>query len=173
MYKKILVAVDKSTISQAAFQQALELAKALTAKLYIIHVISPLKHEYQDVYSLSFSAYIEALDEATRERWETIEQESQELLTSLTQQANHLEVSNESTQLIGEPEETICRFIKEQKIDLIVVGSHGKKGFSELFLGSVSNYIAHHAACSVLIVHQPKDKQTKIQPRKKQISHNA
>ncbi|MGF1516635.1 MAG: universal stress protein, partial [Nodosilinea sp.] len=50
------------------------------------------------------------------------------------------------------PGRVICTLAKTWAADLIVVGSHRRKGLSELFLGSVSNYVMHHAPCSVLVV---------------------
>jgi nucleotide-binding universal stress UspA family protein len=52
----------------------------------------------------------------------------------------------------GRAEETILRFAREQGSDLIVMGSRGLGGFKRLLLGSVSNHVAHHAPCPVLIV---------------------
>ncbi|MGP1384853.1 MAG: universal stress protein [Thainema sp.] len=39
--------------------------------------------------------------------------------------------------------------------DLIMMGSHGRKGLNEMLLGSASNYVVHHATCSVMVVHEP------------------
>ena len=48
----------------------------------------------------------------------------------------------------------ICQRAKVWQADLIIVGSHGRTGLSELFLGSVSNYVMHHAPCSVMVIHR-------------------
>ena len=47
-----------------------------------------------------------------------------------------------------------------QKADSLVVGSHGRNGLSEFFLGSVSNYVCHHVTCAVLLVHQSEPSET-------------
>lgn len=57
-------------------------------------------------------------------------------------------------QVVGSPGRSICQAAKAWEADLIVVGSHQRKGLSEMILGSVSNYVLHHAPCSVLVVHQ-------------------
>jgi nucleotide-binding universal stress UspA family protein len=46
----------------------------------------------------------------------------------------------------------ICQVAKDWGAELIMVGRRGNSGLSELILGSVSNYVVHHAHCSVLIV---------------------
>ncbi|MEM7592653.1 MAG: universal stress protein, partial [Cyanobacteria bacterium P01_A01_bin.83] len=54
----------------------------------------------------------------------------------------------------GQPAQQICESAKEWQADLIVIGSHGRKGLNELIVGSVSNYVSHHVPCAVLLVHQ-------------------
>ena len=51
---------------------------------------------------------------------------------------------------LGDPVTTVCEV--GQSYDLIVVGSHGRKGFDRFLLGSVSHGIVHRAGCSVLVV---------------------
>ncbi|MEL6786783.1 MAG: universal stress protein, partial [Cyanobacteria bacterium J06607_15] len=52
------------------------------------------------------------------------------------------------------PGRTICDRAQTWSVDLILVGSRGLTGAKEVMLGSVSNYVTHHAPCSVLIVRQ-------------------
>ena len=54
--------------------------------------------------------------------------------------------------MTGNPGRSICELASTWEADLILVGSRGLKGLKEMFLGSVSNYVTHHAPCSVLIV---------------------
>jgi nucleotide-binding universal stress UspA family protein len=53
---------------------------------------------------------------------------------------------------VGESREEICTAAKEWNADVVVIGRRGLRGFSEMLLGSVSNYIVHHAPCSVMVV---------------------
>jgi nucleotide-binding universal stress UspA family protein len=66
-------------------------------------------------------------------------------------------VKGEYRQIYGHAAKTICKVAREENIDLIVIGRRGRSGLGELFLGSVSNYVLHHAPCSVLIVQHPQD----------------
>ncbi|MGL5832152.1 MAG: universal stress protein, partial [Waterburya sp.] len=75
-----------------------------------------------------------------------------DFLQGKAQEAQAKGVNTEFIQLTGNPGRVICEFASTWSADLILVGSRGLKGLKEMFLGSVSNYITHHAPCSVLIV---------------------
>ncbi len=160
-YNQIVVAVDESEPSRKAFAQALAIAKAFQAKLNLIHVISSLQEEFQDLSSLTLGGgyYPAVTEESLQERWQNLEESGRELLRSLSETATANGVSTEFTQTIGQAEQKICQFAKSLNADLIVIGSHGRTGLSELFLGSVSNYVSHHVPCAVLIVHQAEEEQ--------------
>jgi nucleotide-binding universal stress UspA family protein len=53
---------------------------------------------------------------------------------------------------MGDPGQTICKVAETWGADLILMGRNRKSGISEMFLGSTSNYVLHHAPCSVLAV---------------------
>ncbi|XP_068663424.1 universal stress protein A-like protein [Aristolochia californica] len=58
----------------------------------------------------------------------------------------------------GDPREELCEAVIRHKAEILVVGSHGYGTFKRVVLGSVSDYCAHHAACSVLIVKKEKSR---------------
>lgn len=66
-------------------------------------------------------------------------------------------VKAETVSLNGDPKDMICQAAEERHVDLLVVGSRGLGMFKRAFLGSVSDYCAHHAQCPVLIVKPPKE----------------
>ena len=158
-YKQIVVAVDESLPSKRAFEQALAIAKAFQATLNLIHILAPVPEELSEISPLTMSGsyYPSTIDETLPERWQALEEQGLELLRSRGEIAIDNGVSAKSTQLVGQPEEKICEFAKDVNADLIVIGSHGRTGLSELFLGSVSNYVSHHVPCAVLIVHQSEE----------------
>ncbi|HAC64709.1 MAG TPA: universal stress protein, partial [Cyanothece sp. UBA12306] len=86
---------------------------------------------------------------------EEFEQIGLNTLKSRHEEAIQAGVKAEYQQIAGTPGKSICKVAAEWKADLIVVGHRGLSGLKELLLGSVSNYVLHHAPCSVLIV-QPK-----------------
>ena len=82
--------------------------------------------------------------------WEAAESRGLELLRSLAQEATGVAV--EFTQNIGSPGRVICDVAKDWGASLIVMGRRGRTGLTELFMGSVSSYVIHHAPCSVFVV---------------------
>lgn len=55
----------------------------------------------------------------------------------------------------GDPRFAIADYAAQWKADLVVVGSHGRKGLGRLLIGSVAEYVVRHAHCAVLIVRVP------------------
>lgn len=152
MFNKILVALDEGDTCANLFQQAVTLAQATGAGLMLVSVLepdyngsfaTPAYYGYPLPLGVDNNIWIELYREA--------EAKGLERLRSFTDQATAAGVPTEFTQNIGSPGRAICTLAKTWEADLIVVGSHGRKGLSELFLGSVSNYVMHHAPCSVMV----------------------
>ncbi len=157
MFKKILVALDNSTHRQAVFEKALDLARATGAELMLCHVLSAYEEGSPGIPIRSYQAYYPVLEDSTwrlyQKRWEEFEAQGIAQLRQELETARIAGVNAEFTQNPGEPAVTICSVANSWQANLIVVGSHGRRGISELLLGSVSNYVMHHAECSVLVVH--------------------
>jgi nucleotide-binding universal stress UspA family protein len=156
MFHKILVAMDNSTSSQQVFEEALVLGKATEAQLMLLHVLSHDEEGCPESPYVSGIEYYGVMgDEITKsyhEQWQAYEQRGLEQLRSRADAAKLAGIDAEFTQIIGSPSRIICEMARNWAADLIVMGRRGRHGLSELILGSVSNYVTHHAHCSVLTV---------------------
>jgi nucleotide-binding universal stress UspA family protein len=161
MFHKILVALDNSDLSQKIFTAALNIAQVWDGQLMLLHVLSPEEEGSPKIagafsnlefYPELHSQVREQLIVEYRQQWNEYTDKCVEMLRSLTAEANTAGISAEFTQSYGSPGKTICQLAKNWQADLIVIGRRGRTGLSELFLGSVSNYVLHHAPCSVLTV---------------------
>jgi nucleotide-binding universal stress UspA family protein len=159
-FNKILIAVDRSPASEDVFVKAVELAKCLQAKLVLLSAIAP---DYNVSY-LNPPIYpggetISITESAIKLYLESQEQECKDSLEFLNELAHRAKAANlvvEINQQIGNPARSICDVATTLSVDLIVVGRRGYSGLNELWMSSVSNYVLHHAPCSVLVI-QPLD----------------
>jgi len=156
MIHKILVATTSSESSHYVFDHALMLAKATGAHLGLLHVTDPDEtNEDPPSYLKSLEPYLIG-DESDPccyvGHFETFEPD---LFGALVGKATAEGVSTDCIHCFGDPESAISDFAETWNADLIVMGRRGRRGVTEFFLGSVSNYTLHHAPCSVYIVHTP------------------
>lgn len=161
MFHKILVAIDTSTSSRKVFEEGLALAKAVGANLMLLHVLSPEEEGSPNISLLSSPDYYMGLGMSSeiiamqQKQWEEFVNRGLEMLRALAGEATAAGVRAEFSQNPGSPGRTICEFARNGGFDLIVIGRRGRSGLGELFLGSVSSYVMHHASCSVLTVQYP------------------
>jgi nucleotide-binding universal stress UspA family protein len=159
-FDKILVAVDRAPASEMVFTKALELARFAGAKLVLLSTIAPeygIGYLSPPLYPNSEAAAVtENTVKLYIERQEQERKHNLEFLQGLAARAIQVDVPAEINQQIGDPARSICEVADTLSIDLIVVGRRGYLGLQELLMNSVSNYVLHHAPCSVLVVQQPK-----------------
>jgi universal stress protein A len=142
--RRILHPSDFSAASSAAFKKAIDMARSSRAQLIVVHVISPtLPMPSGDGY-VSPKVY-EDLAASTR-AW------ARKHLDKLLASAKKSGVRAKGFLLDGVPHEQIVRFAKSRRVDLVVVGTHGRSGLAKLFLGSVAGRVVTAASCPVLTV---------------------
>jgi nucleotide-binding universal stress UspA family protein len=160
MFQKILVALDYSDRSQQALDEAIEFAKLTHAKIMLLHVLSATEPDYP--IPLSYPATDIGVDSAFStemmqlyvKQLQEFEQKHLKRLQFLAQEAEFQGVTVTWTQLFGSAGAEICRVAREEKVDLLVMGRRGRTGLTEALMGSVSNYVMHHAPCTVMIVQE-------------------
>lgn len=156
MFKKILVAVSPSNADSSLIQVAIQLAQVSSGGLMLLHVLSPTDKGYPTpVYPGPDSVYPGLHEKAIQvyaQQWEIYERQGLDFLQNLVEEVSAAGVSVEFTQDPGDPGHKICALADTWGADLIILGRRGLTGLKEIFLGSVSNYVLHHAPCSVLTI---------------------
>ncbi|KTC65773.1 universal stress protein [Legionella adelaidensis] len=140
MYKKVLFATDFDEVGISAAHKAKKIADENQAELILVHVVEPIP-----AYAYPGFAGFAEVEVSIREQ---AEKELNALAERLAVDAKHRFLE------FGSTKNEVLRVAKENKVDLIVTGSHGKHGLA-LLLGSTANSILHGAECDVLIVRTP------------------
>lgn len=160
MIDKILVAVH-SQHNKYVFDSAVSLAKTTNATLMLLHILSESEADYPILPTYTYYPIVDDREyDIYQQQIAEYRQRGLDYLQNLTQEAIANGVNAEYTQLSGNPGRMICELADNWSADLILVGSRGLKGLKEIFLGSVSNYVTHHAPCSVLIVRTNADSES-------------
>lgn len=157
-FHQILVAIDQSNLCEAVFSQALNLAELNKARLMLLHCInSEIIGESTITMPLEMGLYSPMVNAAYENQNNIMQQrleESKAMLRRYCETATSRGITTEFDYKIGDPGQYLCQVARNWGADLIVLGRRGHKGLTEVFLGSVSNYVLHHAHCSVLVVQE-------------------
>ncbi|KAE8125273.1 hypothetical protein FH972_020103 [Carpinus fangiana] len=154
---KVMVAIDESDGSFYALKWALdhlfgsmgvapETNPEEVGTVVMVHVQQPFQ---QYVFPAGPGGAVESVRKAQEENAAAI-------LSRALQLSKDKMVKAETLILNGEPKDMICEAAEQMQVDLLVVGSRGLGTIKRAFLGSVSDYCAHHAKCPTLIVKPPK-----------------
>lgn len=143
--ERILCPVDFSEFSTKAFEYAYSLARHYRAKLLLEHVVQPIVAAYP---YFAFPATWTEID------WDLTSSAEQEL-HKLGQRHARNGFQPEFVVHKGVIPDTILTFAGEQKVDLIVMGTHGRQGVDRLTMGSVTEKVLRKARCPVLAVRKP------------------
>lgn len=141
MFKRILVPTDGSRGVEKAVNCATAIALAFDAKVYLLFVAEPpaLLFEYANIAEKSI---IEAMH-----------QEGQRVLERTAAVIRESGVEEVETVLkTGTPAKAILDFVDEAKIDLIVMGTHGRRGLDRVLLGSVTEEVVRLSRVPVMTV---------------------
>ena len=155
--KRILCPLDFSEFSVRAYRHALSLAEHYRAKLVAQHTVEVWRHP-----SASFAATANLYDEYCQ----TLRGDGMEQLKEFVKNYTYNKVQPELIVGEGIAADSILSSAQEQKSDLIVMGTHGLRGFDRLMLGSVTDRVMRRATCPVLAVREPpRDSVAANQPR--------
>ena len=137
-YTHVLIAVDLTDESVQVVEKGLAIAARNQAKISLIHALEPLGFAYGGDIPMDLTTIQDQLEQHAKEKLAELA-----ATMKIPEAQQHI--------LVGMPDSEIHRMAKEQDVDLIVVGSHGRHGLS-LLLGSTSTGVLHGAKCDVLAV---------------------
>lgn len=142
---KILVPLDFSRCSEYALEYATAIAKPLNGSLYLIHVINPPVEFSEWGYTFAQDVVANSHKHAEEEMKRTVE--------TLTKSG--IPVSWEI--ITGTPFYAIGVYADEQKMDLLIISTHGRHGVERFLMGSTTERVLRTAHCPVLSVHPPRE----------------
>jgi nucleotide-binding universal stress UspA family protein len=141
---RIQLAIDDSKFSEAAIETVIEQARPHGTEVRVLHVL--------ELPSLLVSREMGGYDPALETAWESERQQARAVVAKAAElfRARGLKVAAAVED--GDQKSKILDVAEEWHADLIVLGSHGRKGLNRFLMGSISDAVARHARCSVEIV---------------------
>ena len=147
MYKRILVAVDGSSTSQLALRQGLQLAREQRARLRLVHVVDELASRVEGAYT-------------PEGFWQAARKAGKRILGDAKARAGKAGIDAETKLLeirtfggvVRRVANVIVAEAERWRADLVVIGTHGRRGLSKLLLGSVADGVVRTSATPVLLI---------------------
>ena len=143
-YKKVLFCTDFSENSDYAFEFAYGIAKRDEGLLYMLHVIPANPQQ----------AFVE--NAVGEEILEEVQKEIQEDLDNNYKERYSKKIENgiryETVTKTGREDAEILKFAKDEKVDIIVMGTHGKTGIEHVFFGSVAEKVLRHSPFPLFVI---------------------
>jgi len=144
---KILLAIDGSKFSEAAVRAVMEQARPQDTEVQVLHVVEPP--------SLLVAREMGGYDRALDAVWEAETKQAEAMVAKVAEELSAKGLKVTTTVEQGDPQSKIIDAASKWRADLIVIGSHGRRGLEHFLLGGVSEGVARHAGCSVEIVRMP------------------
>jgi nucleotide-binding universal stress UspA family protein len=145
---KILLATDGSTYTEAATRSVISLLRTEDSEVLVLQIVEPVVFSAPPQMAAGYAP-------ETAARLQGLIEDARESVSGTAEMLRTAGFKADSRVVEAEIRTGILDAAKEWKADLVVLGSHGEKGLRKFFLGSVSESVARHAPCSVLIVRIP------------------
>jgi len=144
--KSILFPTDFSEGSAEALKYAVEFAKKYDAKLYVIHIIYDVaKASGWYVPHISMDKLYQDIQEGAKKELDNFGVEELSGIKNI-----------ERVVITGIPHQEIIAFATSKKVDMIIIGTHGRTGIDRILFGSTAAQVVRNAPCPVLTVRLPK-----------------
>jgi len=150
MFRKILVCLDGSSLAEQVLPYATDVAQRFGSRVVLLQVIH---------LPASFAAAAaQGGEKILAEEVGRLAGEARAYLEGVAASLREKGLEVEPAALEGTPSETIVTYARENEVDLIAIGTHGRKSLGRLVFGSVADHVLKHSSIPVLTV-KPQDKQ--------------
>ena len=147
MYSRILVPIDGSAPAESGLREAIRIATATKAKVVVLNVVNEFPLQMDPVALADYNALLEALARA-----------AEEMVAKAAKAVTEAGIECESVVVdasTGPAATVIVEQAASHHCDLIVMGTHGRRGMKRLALGSDAEVVARHSPVPVLLVKAP------------------
>lgn len=152
-YKKVLFCTDFSENSDCAFDYAFGVAKRDEGVLYVLHVIPGIPDQY---YSDLYSHMEIGAEDINRKNFGKIKAAFKKSLDKSFQNQYQSKIKDKDkikfVTRSGREEEEILKFAREEKVDIIVIGTHGRTGLKHILMGSVAEKTIRNSSLPVFVI---------------------
>lgn len=144
---KILIGVDDSRHSQKALEYVKKMKWPEGTRVIVVSAVREVVPAYSEVYAPA-APYSERM-------MEDLFKYHQEVVSDAEKSLRDSGLTTEAKVVNGDPRTVLVDLARNEGVDLVVVGSHGRTGIAKILIGSVASHIVTHAPCSVLVVKVP------------------
>ena len=153
-FKKIMIATDGSTCSMLAADKAIELALLSKGTVYAVYVVSttyinPMDRDFFS--STGMNPYYDSMYEAM---FEAMRKSGQQAVDNVKGTGEMKGIKVETVLLEGNPSEELIRYAEEEQMDVVIMGTIGKKGLDRMLLGSVTGNLVRHSKVPVMVIRE-------------------
>jgi nucleotide-binding universal stress UspA family protein len=153
-FKKIMIATDGSDCSMLAADKGIELARLSGGTVYAVCVVSTASLSIDGDYFSSIGVNPKGVNPNLELIYETLKKQGQQAVDSVKSLGDMKGINVEPVLLEGNPSEELLRYAKEEKMDIVIMGTFGKTGLHRLLLGSVAENLIRHSKVPVMVVRE-------------------
>jgi len=146
-FKKIMVATDGSDCSRLAVDRGIELARLSGGTVYAVYVV-PI----DNLTSIDGDSFSQGADPYLRSVYEEWNKQGQQAVNYVKGLGEVKKVNVEPVILEGNPSYELIRYAEKEKMDIVIMGTLGKRGLDRLILGSVAENLVRHSKIPVMVV---------------------
>ena len=152
MYKKILVPLDGSELAEAILEHVLAIATSCdVAEVVLLTVTENLDKSISEIINARVSMGLEQAYQIASDKKQTYIDEIVKYLKKIASNLEQKGININIEVLSGKPADEILKYSKENKVDLIIMSTHGRSGISRIVFGSVADKVLRQTEIPVLL----------------------